>query len=105
MPSYSPNYLQLLDVGCFAPLKKAYGIQVTKRIQRGTYYINKKNFIDLYKKAQEALLSKNIYSGFGATGLVPLKPQHVLDKLTIKHITPPTTAHGPPGRVWVTRLL
>jgi hypothetical protein len=103
MPSHSSNHLQPLDVGCFAPLKKAYGIQVTKRIQRGTYHIDKENFIDLYKEARKALLSKNICSGFGATGLVPLKPQRVLDKLTIKHITPPTTAHGPPDGVWVAK--
>jgi hypothetical protein len=103
MPSHPSNHLQPLDVGCFAPLKKAYGIQVMKRIQRGTYYINKKNVIDLYKEARKALLSKNICSGFGATGLVPLKPQRVLDKLIIKHITPPTTAHGPLDGVWVAK--
>jgi hypothetical protein len=96
MPSHLPNHLQPLDVGCFAPLKKTYGMQVTKRVQRGTYHIGKGNFIDFYKEARKALSPKNICSSCGAAGLVPLKPQRVLDKLTIKHITPPTTAHGTP---------
>jgi hypothetical protein len=95
MPSYLSNKLQPLDIGCFAPLKEAYSTEVIRSIQHSIYYINKENFLNLYKESQKALLSKNIYSGFEASGLVPLNPQRVLDKLTIKNITPLTTAHGP----------
>jgi hypothetical protein len=67
-----------------------------RSIQNGIHHINKENFLDLYRKSRKALSSKNICSGFIASGLVPLDPQRVLDKLTIKNITPPTTAYGPP---------
>jgi hypothetical protein len=98
MPSYSSDKLQPLNVGCFAPLKQAYGEEVIRSIQNGIYHINKENFLDLYKVSRKALSSENIYSGFNTSGLVPLSRQRVLDKLTIKNITPLTTAHGPrPG--------
>jgi hypothetical protein len=95
MPSHSSDKLQPLDVGCFAPLKEAYSAEVMRSIQHGIHHIDKENFLDLYKELRKALSSKNIRSGFEASGLVPLNPQRVLDKLTIKNITPPTTAHGP----------
>jgi hypothetical protein len=95
MPSHSSDKLQPLDVACFAPLKEAYSAAVMRSIQNGIHHINKENFLNLYKESRKALLSKNICSGFEASSLVPLNPQRVLDKLTIKNITPPTTAHGP----------
>jgi hypothetical protein len=76
-----------------------------RSIQHGIHHIDKENFLDLYKESRKALSSKNIRSGFEASGLVPLNPQRVLDKLTIKNITPPTTAHGP-GSIegeWITK--
>jgi hypothetical protein len=95
MPSHSSDKLQPLDVGCFAPLKEAYGAEVMRSIQNSIHHINKENFLDLYKGARKALSPSNIRSGFRASGLVPLNRQQVLDRLTIKHITPPSTAHGP----------
>jgi hypothetical protein len=105
MPSHSSDKLQPLDVGCFAPLKEAYGAEVMRSIQHGIHHIDKENFLDLYKESRKALSSKNICSGFEASGLVPLNPQRVLDKLTIKNITPPTTAHGPGSTEgeWITK--
>jgi hypothetical protein len=103
MPSHSSDKLQPLDVACFAPLKEAYGAAVMRSIQNGIHHIDKENFLDLYKESRKALSSKNIRSGFEASGLVPLNPQRVLDKLTIKNITPPNTAHGPPEGEWIAK--
>lgn len=104
MPSHSSHHLQPLDVGCFAPLKKAYGESVQKSIERGICYIDKESFINLYSEARKALSLANIASGFEASGLVPLKPQGVLDKLTIKHIIPLSSAHGAlPDQPWITK--
>jgi hypothetical protein len=103
MPSHSSDKLQPLDVACFAPLKEAYGAAVMRSIQNGIHHIDKENFLDLYKGSRKALSSKNIRSGFEASGLVPLNPQRVLDKLTIKNITPPNTAHGPPEGEWIAK--
>jgi hypothetical protein len=101
MPSYSSDKLQPLNVACFAPLKEVYGAAVMRSIQNGIYYINKENFLDFYKESWKALLSKNICSGFKASGLVPLNRQRVLNKLTIKNITPLNTAHGPLEGEWM----
>jgi len=103
MPSHSSDKLQSLDVGCFAPLKEAYGIEVMRSIQNGIHYIDKKNFLDLYRESRKALSSKNICSRFAASGLVSLDPQRVLDKLTIKNITPPDTAYGPADIEWTAK--
>jgi hypothetical protein len=103
MPSHSSDKLQPLDVGCFAPLKEAYGREVMRSIQNGICHIDKDNFLDLYRESRKVLSSQNIHSGFAASGLVPLDPQRVLDKLTIKTITPPTTAHGPADMEWTAK--
>ena len=50
MPSHYLNHLQPLSVGCFAPLKEAYGIEVIKSIRNSINYIAKDNFVDLYKE-------------------------------------------------------
>jgi hypothetical protein len=103
MPSYSSNHLQPLDVGCFAPLKEAYSAAVMKSIHNGIHHINKQNFLNLYRESQKAISPKNICSGFEASSLILLNPQRVLDKLTIKNITPLTTAHGPSDGSWVVK--
>jgi hypothetical protein len=103
MPSYSSNHLQPLDVGCFAPLKEVYSAAVMKSIYNGIHHINKQNFLNLYRESRKAISPKNICSGFEASGLILLNPQRVLDKLTIKNITPLTTAHGPSDGSWVVK--
>jgi hypothetical protein len=74
MPSYSSDKLQPLNVGCFAPLKEAYGREVMRSIQNGIHHIDKENFLDLYRELRKVLSSQNIHSGFTASGLVPLDP-------------------------------
>jgi hypothetical protein len=103
MPSYSSNKLQPLNVGCFAPLKEVYRREVMRSIQNGIHHINKENFLNLYRESRKVLSSQNIHSGFAASGLVPLDPQRVLDKLTIKTITPPTTAYRPADIEWTVK--
>jgi hypothetical protein len=74
MPSHSSDKLQPLNVACFAPLKEVYSAAVMRSIQNSIHHINKENFLNLYKESQKALSSKNIHSGFKASGLVPLNP-------------------------------
>jgi len=76
---HSSHLLQLLDVGCFASLKKAYGQKVEKSMHLGINYIDKQDFLIAYQSVQtEALSTSNICSGFAATGLVPYQPDQVL---------------------------
>ncbi|KAF1931469.1 uncharacterized protein M421DRAFT_34301, partial [Didymella exigua CBS 183.55] len=62
MPLHSSHLLQLLNVACFGPLKRAYLIKTA-------YY--------------KAITKDNIYRGFRGAGLVPFDPERVLLKLDV----------------------
>ena len=65
-------------------------------MEAGIHHIDKPIFLELYQKARlAALSSRNIRSGFAATGLVPLNPDRVLSKLQI-HIRTPSPPPPPP---------
>jgi len=42
MPPYSSHLLQPLDVGCFGPLKQAYGQQIEELMRMHIIHITKK---------------------------------------------------------------
>jgi hypothetical protein len=79
IPAYSLYLLQPLDIGCFSALKQAYRRGVKQIMAGGVNYINKHEFLPLYRQArQTALHQNNIQAGFAATGLVPYSPNRVL---------------------------
>ena len=85
MPPRSSHLLQPLDVGCFSPLKRAYGHQVEICMQLGRNHIDKLDFLEAFKPARAAALSSSIIrSGFAAAGLVPYNPERVLSRLQLK---------------------
>lgn len=89
MPPYSSHLLQPLDIGCFSPLKRAYGHQVESCMRLGRNHIDKLDFLEAFKPARAAALSSlNIRSGFTAAGLVPHNPERVLSRLQFKLRTP-----------------
>ena len=89
MPPHSSHLLQPLDVGCFSPLKRAYGYQVKICMQLGRNHNDKLDFLGAFKPARVAALSSsNICSGFAAAGLVPHNPERVLSRLQLKLRTP-----------------
>ncbi|KAK1842428.1 transposase [Colletotrichum chrysophilum] len=93
MPAHSSHLLQPLDVGCFRPLKKAYGRQIEDKIRRGNTHITKEDFFPAFREAfTQALTEKNIQRGFRGAGLVPLGAESVISKLDVKLHTP-----TPPG--------
>ncbi|EDN11036.1 conserved hypothetical protein [Histoplasma mississippiense (nom. inval.)] len=97
MPPHSSHLLQPLDVGCFSPLKTAYGRQVENQMRLGINHIDKEEFLALYPAAQmQALTENNIKSSFRAAGLVPYNPEQVLSRLntTMHTPTPPGTSHS-----------
>ena len=90
MPAHSSHILQPLDVGCFSPLKQAYGHLVEQLMGRGVNHIDKHEFLPLYRQARQiALHQNNIQAGFAATGLVPYSPDCVLSQLHTEYQTPP----------------
>jgi hypothetical protein len=93
MPPHSSHLLQPLDVGCFAPLKRAYGRLVENHMRDGINHIDKLDFLAAYPQARmEAFKASSIQNSFAAAGLVPYNPERVLNQLNIQLKTP-----TPPG--------
>ena len=92
MPPHSSHILQPLDVGCFAPLKRAYGREIRGLALDYISRTNKKAFIATFAKVfKQAFLKANIIASFKATRLVPRDLSVVLSKLDVKvrTLTPP----------------
>jgi len=89
MPPHASHLLQPLDVGCFAPLKKAYGDEVGKLIHNHITHVDKLSFLSTFKTAFDRAFTKdNISASFRGAGLVPLNATVVLAKLDVKLRTP-----------------
>jgi hypothetical protein len=89
MPAHSSHLHQPLDVGCFSVLKRVYGDLVRAKMAVGVHHIDKPLFLELFFEAHtKTFTSKNIKSGFTATGLVPLDPSQVLARLRVRVRTP-----------------
>ena len=89
MPPHSSHLLQPLDVGCFAPLKKAYGRQAEDLMRNRINHITKTEFLPCFVRAHNAAITtSNIQGGFRGAGLVPFDPQRVIIGLDVKLRTP-----------------
>ena len=89
MLPHSLHLLQLLDVGCFAAVKRIYRQQVENLIRTGLNHINKPDFLRAYSTTRlEALNTSNIRNSFMATRLVLYNPSYVLEKLHVTLQTP-----------------
>ena len=90
MPPHSSHLLQPLDVGCFSPLKRAYGRLVENKARLGFNHIDKFDFLQAYPEARTGTFKADtIKNSFAAAGLVPLNPERVLEQLNI-HLKTPT---------------
>jgi hypothetical protein len=84
MPPYLSYLLQLLNVGCFSPLKQAYSNKINSLAQYSTKKIKKEAFLPAFKAAFNKLITKeNIYTGFRGTRLVLYNLEVVILKLNI----------------------
>jgi hypothetical protein len=102
MPPHSSHLLQPLDVGCFSPLKKAYGRQAENLMRNRINHITKLEFLPCFIAAfKDAITESNIQGGFRGAGLVPLDAEAVISKLDVRlrTPTPPTTDVAP----WVSK--
>jgi hypothetical protein len=100
MPPHASHILQPLNVGYFTPLKQAYKEEIRVLANCFINHIDKKAFLDAYKKVHKRVFSSNnIILSFRATSLVPDNAEVVLSKLEAKPRTPtplapePTTWH------------
>jgi hypothetical protein len=89
MPPHLSHLLQPLDVGCFSPLKRAYGDEINSLAQYSTKKIKKEAFLPAFKAAFEKAMTKdNICAGFRGAGLVPHDLEAVILKLDVVLCTP-----------------
>jgi hypothetical protein len=89
MPPHSSHLLQPLDVGCFSPLKKAYGRQAENLMRNKITHITKTKFLPCFIAAHNASITEsNIQAGFRGAGLIPHDPEAVLSKVDVKLRTP-----------------
>jgi ribosomal protein L32 len=97
IPPHSSHLLQPLNVGCFAPIKKAYSHQAKLLMRNKITRITKLKFLPCFKAAFNASINKNnIQGGFRGAGLVPFDPEAVISKLEVRlrTPTPPTVDHS-----------
>jgi hypothetical protein len=84
MPPYLSYLLQLLNVGCFLPLKRAYSNKISSLAQYSTKKIKKEAFLLAFKAAfKKAIIKDNIYAGFKGARLVPYNLEAVILKLNV----------------------
>jgi hypothetical protein len=84
MPPHASHLLQPLDVGCFAVLKRFYGTEVAEYVRCGINSIDKEDFLEIFLNVRpRAFKDATIQNSFKATGIVPLNPDRVLEKLNI----------------------
>ena len=89
MPPHSSHLLQPLDVGCFSPLKRAYGQQISSLVRDHINHITKIEFLPAFYAAyNQSITKENICSSFRGAGLVPYNAEAVLSKLDVKLRTP-----------------
>jgi hypothetical protein len=93
MPAHSSHLLQPLDVSCFAPLKRAYGREVSELARNRIFHVNKQDFLSIYKRIRPTVFTEqSIQAGFQATGLILYCPDRVLSSLTVVRTpSPPAT--------------
>jgi hypothetical protein len=89
MPPHSSHLLQPLDMGCFSPLKKAYGRQAENLMRNRISHITKLEFLPCFIAAfKDSITKSNIQGGFRGAGLVPLDAEAVISKLDVRLRTP-----------------
>jgi len=89
MPPYSLYLVQLLNISCFLPLKKAYSRKIKQLMRINIIYISKLKFLYRFREALFTLIiEKNIQGGFARAGLMPYNPERVISKLDIRIRTP-----------------
>lgn len=89
MPAHSSHLLQPLDVGCFSPLKRAYGKEISGLARDNINHITKTEFLAAFEVTHRKTFTKeNILSSFRGAGLLPFDPQVVISKLDVRLRTP-----------------
>lgn len=98
LPPHTSHMLQPLDVSMFQPLKRALATETDFAARLDSGRIPRTEWTSMYIRAREKAFTRaNILSGWRATGLQPLSPIVVLDRLATSP-TPESKAPRTPGQ-------
>ena len=85
MPAYLLHLLQLLNIGYFSPLKRAYSDEISSLAQYSSKQIKKEAFLLAFKVAFKRLVIKeNICASFRGASLVLYNLEAVILKLNVR---------------------
>jgi hypothetical protein len=89
MPSYLLHLLQLLNIGYFSLLKRAYYIELNSWIRHAITQIKKETFLlAFYVAFNKGITKDNILAGFRGASFVLHNLERVLLKLNVVLRTP-----------------
>ena len=93
MPQHCSHILQPLDITVFSPFKRALAAETDAISRLDAGRIQRVEWTEMFIRARaKAVTTSNISSGWRATGLEPLSPIVVLEKLATKQ---PSRSLGP----------
>ena len=97
LPPHCSHILQPLDVGVFAPLKRALASETDAALRLSSSYIPRIQWVEMYIRARaKAITTGNILAGWRGAGLLPLSPISVLERLPAKTTPVASLPHTPP---------
>jgi len=89
MPAHLLYILQLLDIGYFSPLKKAYSVLILDLTRWQITILSKIEFLHAFKSAFISVFSEDTIKGaFRGSGLVLFNPERILEALNVRLYTP-----------------
>jgi len=96
LPPHYSHLLQPLDVGMFAPLKRALASETDAALRLDSGRISRVEWTEMYIRARaRAITTNSILGGWRGAGLVPLSPVTVLQKLPTKSTIADSPPHTP----------
>lgn len=96
LPPHTSHILQPLEVGVFSALKRALAAETDAVSRLDLGRIRRVEWTEMYIRARErALTASNIASGWRATGLWPLSPVTVLEKVPTRSTSRPFLPQTP----------
>jgi hypothetical protein len=97
MPPHCSHILQPLDVSIFSPFKRALAKETDALSRLDIKRLQRVEWTEMFIRARaKALIEANIRSGWKATGLEPLSPLVVLEKLRQNQPSPVVEPSTPP---------
>ena len=94
LPPHTSHELQPLDISLFQPLKKALAIETDRLTALADSRIPRAEWVEAYIRARErAFILSNIQAGWKASGLWPLSPIEVLNRVR-QQPSATTTTHS-----------